>query len=432
MEQDLQKQIRASRKGMGDYTRLILAFYACLLLLGLYQQYRLYAEGVLDSFASRNLIILSAHHLGFTALLSLFLYFAFNALEALKPRYGLYFSGIILSALLFFESVLTAYFLSHYEMPVPGLKVFLTIFSTSGPDLQTVLLLLSLTGLSFYGLYKWSAPMQQWMGRVYPFTLAVFSLFLATMLERAQPLSENKTKYFFGEWFENVLEVKGPGDLYANTSIELDPLVDIYRKETSRIRGVQQNPGSPLQSPGLIHGTSLNTPFKIDPSAQPYKLQYSYAKPERKEWLQIQSAIPGADLDKAFAYARELAHNGERERAKDLCLYILSEVPQYVDAEVLLGRILAWDGAYLQSEIVLERAIKKNPHYSDAYAALLDTYFWAGDPDRSMSLVPLIERNVRDRKILDEKLHRAASSALQTLPNDNEVKTDNPEGFRVP
>ena len=249
MEQDLQKQIRDSRKGMGDYTRLILAFYACLLLLGVYQQYHLYAEGVLDSFVSRNLIILSAHHLGFTALLSLFLYFAFNTLEALKPRYGLYFSGIILMGLLFFESGLTAYFLSHYEMPVPGLKVFLAVFNTNGPDLETGLLLFSLTGLSFYGLYKWSAPMQQWMGRVYPFTLAVFSLFLATMLERAQPLSENKTKYFLGEWFENVLEVKDPEDLYADTSIELDPLVDIYRQETLRISGVEQNPGSPFQFP---------------------------------------------------------------------------------------------------------------------------------------------------------------------------------------
>ena len=165
-----------------------------------------------------------------------------------------------------------------------------------------------------------------------------------------------------------------------------------------------------------------------DHAAQPYKFQYTYAKPEKKEWLQIQSAIPGADLDKAFAYARELAHKGERERAKELCLYILSEVPEYVDAEVLLGRILAWDGAYIQSESVLERAIAKHPHYSDAYAALLDTYFWAGDPDRSMSLAPLIERNVRDRKILDEKLHRAASAALQSLPKDDEVKIDNPEG----
>ena len=118
----------------------------------------------------------------------------------------------------------------------------------------------------------------------------------------------------------------------------------------------------------------------------------------------------------------------ERERAKEFCLYILSEVPEYVDAEVLLGRILAWEGSYVQSEIVLERAIAKHPRYSDAYAALLDTYFWAGDPDRSMSLVPLIERYVSDRKILDEKLHRAATSALQTLPNDKEVKIGNPEG----
>ena len=270
--------------------------------------------------------------------------------------------------------------------------------------------------------------MQQWMGRVYPFTLAVFSLFLATMLERAQPLSENKTKYFFGEWFENVLEVEGPEVLYADSSTELDPLVDIYRQETMHISGAELNPGSPFQFPLQNHGTSLITSFMSDPPTQSYKLQYTYTKPERKEWLQIQSAIPGADMDKAFANARELAHNGEREEAKKLCLYILSEVPEYVDAEVLLGRILAWDGAYIQSESVLERAIKKHPHYSDAYAALLDTYFWAGDPDRGKWLAPLIERNVREPKILDEKLHRAASASLQTLSNGKEVKIHNPEG----
>lgn len=422
MEQDLKKQLRDSRKGMGDYTRLILAFYACLLLLGGYQQYRLYAEGALDTFASRNLIILSAHHLGFTALLSLFLYFAFNALEALKPRYGLYFSGIVLSGMLFFESGLTAYFLSHYEMPVPGIKAFLAIFSTSGQDLLTVLLLLSLTGVCFYGLYKWSAPMQQWMGRVYPFTLALFSLFLATMLDRAQPLSENKTKYFFGEWFENTLHVKGPGDFYADTSMELDPLIDIYRLETSQILSLRQTEKLPSHFVHQTGGMPVNGALQTDMFIQPYKRPYTYAKPEKKEWLQIQSAIPGADLDKAFAYAWELAHEGERGRAKELCLYILSEVPQYVDAEILLGRILAWEGEYAQSESVLERALAKHPHYEDAYAALLDTYFWAGDLDRSMSLVPIIERNVREPKILDEKLDRAESARLVSLSNQKTGK----------
>ncbi len=426
MEHDLQKQIRASRKGMGDYTRLILAFYACLLFLGVYQQYRLYVEGALDAFASRNLIILSSHHLGFTALLSLFLYFAFNALEALKPRYGLYFSGMVLSVLLFFESGLTAYFLSHYEMPVPGLKALFAIFSTSGPDLMTVLLLLSLTGVCFYGLYKWSAPMQQWMGRVYPFTLAVFSLFLATMLERAQPLSENKTKYFFGAWFEKTLQVKGPGDSYAHASMELDPLVGIYQQETSQIRRVEQ--GDRFSSPFGVqtHGVPVNAALQSNTYAQPDKLQYVYAKPEKKEWLQIQSAIPGANLDKAYAYARELAHEGERERAKELCLYVLSEVPEYADAEILLGRILAWEGEYIQSESVLERAIAKHPHYGDAYAALLDTYFWAGDLDRSMALAPIIERNVREPEILHEKLDRAESARPQPLSNEKTGKIENP------
>ncbi len=412
MEQDIHKQLRASRKGMGDYTRLILAFYACLLLLGVYQQYHLYSEGVLDTFASRNLIILSAHHLGFTALLSLFLYFGFNALEALKPRLGLYFSGIVLTGILLLESGLTAYFLAHYDMPAANMGGFLSIFSTSGPALPTVLLLLIFSGLCFYGLYKWSAPMQQWMGRVYPFTLAVFSLFLATMLERSQPLSENKAKYYVGEWFATTLKFKGPGDAYAHTRMEFDPLAEIYRQEAVGIWGERQYESFPFQSAQQSRKQQLSASFQTDPYPQPYNLQYVYAKPGKKEWLQIQSAIPGGDLDKAFALARELAHEGERQRAMELCAYILSEVPNYVDAEILMGRILAWEGEYLQSESVLERAIAKHPHYGDAYAALLDTYFWAGDLDRTMSLAPVIKRNVRGHEILDEKLERANSARL--------------------
>lgn len=170
----------------------------------------------------------------------------------------------------------------------------------------------------------------------------------------------------------------------------------------------------------------VNASLQSNTYVQPDKLQYVYAKPEKKEWLQIQSAIPGANLDKAYAYARELAHEGERERAKELCLYVLSEVPEYADAEILLGRILAWEGEYIQSESVLERAIAKHPHYGDAYAALLDTYFWAGDLDRSMALAPIIERNVREPEILHEKLDRAESARPQPLSNEKTGKIENP------
>jgi tetratricopeptide (TPR) repeat protein len=425
MEQDLQKRIEASRKGMGDYTRLILAFYACLLLLGAYQQYSLYSKGILHTFAPENLIILSAHHLGFTAFLSLFLYFSFNAVETLRPRSGLYLTGIVLVGVLILESGLTAYFVTNYEMPEARIESFMVIFGTSASSFISATLTLLTAVLCFYGLYKWSAPMQQWMGRVYPFTLAIFSLFLATMLERSEPLTENKTKYFFVDWYKRTVNFTDNGIRFSKNTIGLDPLENIYRMEEARIWGTGKNGTFLIEHPFENSNHPVTQSFQKDPFSDLTSLEYLYLKPEKKELIQIQSTFRGRDFDAAYELAREMSYRGERQQALELCQYILSEAPGNPDVEILMGRILSWEGDFLRSADLLKKTIREYPQYEDAYAALLDTYYWAGDLDNSLSLHPFIKRNFKSSKILQEKMLRAEILKLEKLSNPESVKTGN-------
>lgn len=413
MEQDIKNQIAVSRKGMGDFTRLILAFYACLLMLGVYQQISLYSSGILDSVVSSNLIILAAHHLGFTALLSLFLYFTFNALETIKPRMGLYVTGAILTAVLLFEGGLTAYFVTQFEMPAASVKSFFAILDSSPKFIVPVLIAFAASGFAFYALYKWSAPMQHWMGRVYPFTLAVFSLFLATLLARSAPLSENKTKYFLVEWYKKVTRLQNQEKQYAANHLSIDPLEKIYRQEADYIWNGSKNGIPALAGPqsNVVQSGS----YTVDPFSD-YRLRYrQYPKADKKELLRIQSAFRGRNFDRAFETARQLAYTGQSDRAIELCQYILAEVPEYVDAEILLGRILSWEGEFQKSAGVLEQVIQKYPNYQDGYAALLDTYYWGGDIKRSLALKPFIERHFRANKTLKEKLHRVELKSKKTL-----------------
>ena len=407
MEKDIQKQMATSRKGMGDYTRLILAFYASLLLLGIYQQISLYSEGILDSFSGINLIILAAQHLGFTALLSLFLYFTFNALEALKPRLGLYVTGVVLTGCLLVEGILTVFFVTRFEMPGTNLAAVLELTKTSSSLILPVVSVCVALGLCFYGLYKLSAPMQLWMGRVYPFTLAVFSLFLATLLAQTAPLTANKTKYALVDWYQKTIPLQSSGKDNTPYAISPDPLEEIYRLEETQVWQGYRNEGGTLIHPGAISGMAHGAGYITDPFSGHPNGYLPYPKAEKRELLRIQSTFRGRDYDRAFELARDLAHEGEYHKAIELCQYILSEVPSHVDAEILLGRILAWEGEFSKSAGILEQVIRKYPHYEDAYAALLDTYYWGGDFKRSIALKSHIDRHFKENKVLQQKLHRA-------------------------
>lgn len=131
----------------------------------------------------------------------------------------------------------------------------------------------------------------------------------------------------------------------------------------------------------------------------------------KEEIIWVNSVFSGSDYDKAYGIARKLAFDGERDRALLLCEYILMNVPGHVDTEILRGRIFAWDKQFSRAERVLKECIRKYPHYTDSYAALLDVYYWSGTNQKAL----FVERELKNRKIDDLRLQDKIERAKRQL-----------------
>lgn len=183
------------KRNLKDFIRLVLAFSGCLLLLAGYQQLRLYEQGVLDSFLNKNLPLLGMHHLGFAALLALPLSFLFNFLESRKPGWGFRVSIAILMGGLLWELMLTEYFIDRYEVLGVGAGARLSQTFSNSYLMLTLLLAGIVFGSSFRLFYRLSKQINRLLSGMYPFTIILFSLFLATLLSEKRPVNLNKTQY---------------------------------------------------------------------------------------------------------------------------------------------------------------------------------------------------------------------------------------------
>ncbi|MEX0273859.1 MAG: tetratricopeptide repeat protein, partial [Flavobacteriaceae bacterium] len=136
----------------------------------------------------------------------------------------------------------------------------------------------------------------------------------------------------------------------------------------------------------------------------------------KKEMVYVNSVLHNDDFDLAYSRARKLAFDKKYRQASTLCKYILQEVPSYIDARILLGRIHAWQGHYKKAEEILRESIKKNTVYGEAYAALLDVYFWSDQNEKALGLYKIIEENGISDKTLAQKLRRAYKKIQQKYP----------------
>jgi len=186
--------IGSKRRGLKDFTRLVLSFFFCLVCLAIYQNTRLYWSGVLDDIINKSFFLLIVHHLGFASLSALFLAFVFNFLERIKPNLGFKTVTIILLLLLVLEGLLTNYYVDYYE--ILGAGFYDRIKNNDALPLfyGTPIILLACTVL-MYLFYRLTTNMYTLINRMYPFTIILFSLFLATLISRKNPVNENKTQY---------------------------------------------------------------------------------------------------------------------------------------------------------------------------------------------------------------------------------------------
>ena len=214
------------RYTLKQYTRLMISFFGCLLVLTLFQYGVLYYKGVLDSIFSISLLKAIVHHIGFTAITGIIMVFPFNFWENLRSKYGFNIVFVLLSFILIIEAMLTGYYCSTLVPLGSDLLGYsysdmkITIANSGGFMLSVylfigVVILISL----FLGLYRVTSKVYHRISRMYPFTIVLFSLFLASLFTDGKPINQNKTQYLVVNLYNSSTEDN------SYTSTEEYPLV---------------------------------------------------------------------------------------------------------------------------------------------------------------------------------------------------------------
>jgi YaiO family outer membrane protein len=73
--------------------------------------------------------------------------------------------------------------------------------------------------------------------------------------------------------------------------------------------------------------------------------------------------------------AKDLAYNGQREQAREVCRKILAKDFDS-DVAVLMARTFAWDGQYDSTRVLIAEVLKRYPNHWDALDAISDVQYW--------------------------------------------------------
>ncbi len=191
---------KIDRYSLKHFTRLIISFFACLLVLSTYQFTMLYFKGVVDIIFGSSFFIALAHQLGYASIVGLILAFPFNFWENLRPKYGfnLIFGALII--LLIIEAMLISYY-STALVPLGSdllgyslADIKTTIANSGGMSISILIGILVIVGM-FFGFYKISSKHYHYINKMYPFTIILFSLFMMTLFLEGKPINQNKTQY---------------------------------------------------------------------------------------------------------------------------------------------------------------------------------------------------------------------------------------------
>ena len=190
------------RYTLKHYTRLMISFFGCLLVLSIFQYTTLYFKGVVDTILGTSFFIALVHQIGYTSLIGIALAFPFNFWENLRPKYGFNLLFVTLILLLIIEAMLVSYYCTTLVPLGADLlgysfsDIKMTI-SNSGSWAMSLYLLagvLLIIGL-FFGFYRITSKFYNKISRMYPFTIILFSLFIATLFTEGKPINQNKSQY---------------------------------------------------------------------------------------------------------------------------------------------------------------------------------------------------------------------------------------------
>lgn len=339
-----------------EYTRLIIAFFFSSLLIVTYQYANLYLKGVIDGIFSISFVLALVNHIGFSSLIGLVLVAPYHFLERFKPSLGFKIIYGLLLLLLGIEALLV----THYTTTLIPLGVntesntvsyIFRILSNSGSVSFTIILLLIPVILLFFYGYKFTKKLYHHINKMFPLTIIFFTVFVATLLVEGKPINQNKTKYLVFNMLHTFSDIE-----------------------------------------------------EINKLGNEEKIKEKFSE---EEIVWINSQFNGKNHDYAFITARQFAFENEPEKALLLLRYILSEVPNHIDARILKGRINAWKGNYDEAISVFEECLLKNSSYDDIYSALLDVYYWSDNNEQVVTLIDVIIKNSIASDEVNHKVNRA-------------------------
>jgi YaiO family outer membrane protein len=100
--------------------------------------------------------------------------------------------------------------------------------------------------------------------------------------------------------------------------------------------------------------------------------------------------IPKQDNDQLFQDARKTAFEGNWGVAKYMCQQVISDDPNYFDAVLLLGRILAWETKHDSARLILvDNLLAVQPDNLEVYLALIDNELWRENFDEAIRFADL-------------------------------------------
>jgi YaiO family outer membrane protein len=96
--------------------------------------------------------------------------------------------------------------------------------------------------------------------------------------------------------------------------------------------------------------------------------------------------IVASDTDTLAQRGRKVAVSGDRKAAIAMLEKGLAANPRDIDARLILGIVLSWEGRYDEARRELDRVLETAPDYTDAREALIRVELWSGNPERAEAL----------------------------------------------
>ena len=190
-----QIKMQNGKPALKEYIQLALAFFLTLSLLSLYQNVRLFSEGVLDGIFSKSLFLSFLHHSGYAALVALIGVVIFNLYRNSRPEKGFQVMRYSFWVLLVIEGLLMEFYLQHYEILESGFWGRYFTLTSLGKFILLLLAYAIASAIWFHLFYRLTSSVYRLISKMYPFTIILLSLFLATLSTTKKPVNENKTQH---------------------------------------------------------------------------------------------------------------------------------------------------------------------------------------------------------------------------------------------